>query len=69
MPSADADADELGDQRECVQDEQIDDAEGAPESSEALEDEPRMADAGDRAEAQDHLLVHIEHRNEQREGP
>src|SRR5713226_8859300 len=37
-----ADADELGDDGEGVQEEEIDDAESAPELAEALEDQPRM---------------------------
>ena len=52
-----ADADELGDDRQRVEQEEVDDAEGAPELAEPLEDQPCVADAGDRAEAQHHLLV------------
>ena len=63
------DADELGDDRQGVEEEEIDDAEGAPELAEALEDEPRVPDAGDRAKSQHHLLVHVEHRNQQRQRP
>ena len=44
-----ADADELGDDRQRVEQEQVDHAEGAPELAEALEDQAGMADAGDRA--------------------
>jgi len=61
--------DEFGDDRQAVEQEQIDDAERAPEPAEALEDEPRMADADDRAEAQHHLLVDIENRDQQRHRP
>ena len=64
-----ADADEFGDDRQRVEQEQVDDAEGAPELAEPLEDQPRMADAGDRAEAQHHLLVDVEHRDQQRQRP
>ena len=63
------DADELGDDGQRVQQEQIDDAERAPELAEALEDQPRMADAGHRAEAQHHFLVDVEHRDEQQQRP
>src|ERR1700722_16718132 len=40
-----------------------------PELAEALEDEPRVADAGDRAEAQHHLLIDIKNRDQQRQSP
>ena len=49
--------------------EQVDDAEGAPELAEALEDQAGMADAGDGAEAQHHLLVDVEHRHQQQQRP
>ena len=64
-----ADADELGDDRQRVEQEQIDDAEGAPEPAEPLEDEARVADAGDRAETQHHLLVDVKDRDEERQRP
>ena len=44
-------ADELGDDGQAVEQEQVDDAERAPELAETLEDEARVADTGDRAEA------------------
>ncbi len=37
--------------------------------AEALEDEPAVTDPGDRAEADDHLLVHDQHRDEQDQHP
>ncbi len=52
-----------------VDDEQITDAEGAPETSESAEDEPRVPDPGDRAQPHHHLLIDVEHRNEKRQGP
>jgi hypothetical protein len=63
------DPDELGDDRQGVEDEQVDDAERAPELAEPLQDEPGVPDPGDRAEAQHHLLVHVEHRNKQQQRP
>ena len=63
------DADELGDDGERVEQEEIDDAERAPELAEALEDEPRMPDAGHRAKPQHHLLIHVEHRDQKGERP
>jgi hypothetical protein len=64
-----ADADELGHDGQAVQDEQVDDAERAPQAAEALQDQPRMTDARHRAQTQDHLLIDVEHRNEQHQGP
>ena len=64
-----ADPDEFGDDRQRVEQKEVDDAESAPEPAEPLEDQPRVADAGDRAEPQDHLLIDIEHGDEQRERP
>ena len=63
------DADELGDDRQRVEQEQVDDAERAPEPAEPLQDQPRVPDAGDRAEPEHHLLVHVEHRHQQQQGP
>ena len=63
------DADEFGDDGEGVQQEQVDDAEGSPEPPEALEDESRMADAGHRAKAKDHLLIDVKDRNQQQQRP
>ena len=51
------DADELGHDGQRVEDEQVDDAECAPELAEALEDQPGVADAGHGAQTQHHLLV------------
>ena len=64
-----ADADEFGDDRQCVEQKEINDAEGAPEFAEALEDQPGMSDPGNRAEPQHHLLVDVEHRDQQRQRP
>ena len=63
------DADELGDDRQTVEQEQVDDAERAPELAEALEDEARVPDAGDGAEPQHHLLIDVENRDQQRHRP
>ncbi|MEY9321679.1 hypothetical protein ABIF29_008478 [Bradyrhizobium elkanii] len=63
------DADELGDDGQRVQYQEVDDAEGTPELAEALEDQPRMADPGDRAEPHHHLLVDVEHRDQQQQCP
>jgi hypothetical protein len=64
-----ADADELGDDRQRVEQKQVDDAEGAPKFAKALEDQPGMPDAGNRAETQHHLLVDVEDRDQQRQCP
>ncbi len=63
------DADELGDDGQGVEQEQVDDAERAPELAEALEDQPRVADAGHGAQAQHHLLIDVENGNQQRQRP
>ncbi len=63
------DADELRDDRERIEQEQIDYAESAPEFAEPLEDEACVADARDGAEPQHHLLIHIENRDQERERP
>ena len=63
------DADELRDDRQEVQDEQVADAEPAPEPAEPLVDQPRVSHAGDRAEPDDHLLVDDQHRDEQQQRP
>jgi hypothetical protein len=63
------DADELGHDRERVQQKQVDDAEGPPELADALEDEPGMADAGHRTQPQHHLLVDVEDRYQQDQRP
>ena len=52
-----------------VEDEQVADAEPAPEPAEPLVDEPGMPDAGDRAEPDHHLLVDDQHRDQQQQGP
>jgi hypothetical protein len=62
-------ADEFGHDGQGVQHKKIDNAERAPELAEALEDEARVADAGDRAEAQHHLLIDIKNRDQQRQSP
>jgi hypothetical protein len=63
------DADELGDDGQRIEEKKIDDAEGAPELAEAFEDEAGMADPRDRAETQDHLLVHIKNGNQEKQRP
>lgn len=45
-----ADADELGYQREKVEDDEVAASKGALEAAEALHDEPRVTDPGDGAE-------------------
>ena len=62
-----ADADELGGDGEEVEEEQVADREGTPELAEPLVDQPGVPDAGDRTEADHHLLVDDEHRDEQRQ--
>jgi hypothetical protein len=64
-----ADTDELGCDGEEVQDEQVTDRECPPELPEALVDQAGVADAGDRTEANDHLLVDDQHRDEQGQRP
>ena len=64
-----ADADELRDDRQCIEDEQIDHTERAPELAEALEDEPGMAHAGHDTQAEHHFLVHVEDRHQQKQHP
>ena len=63
------DADELGDDGQRVQEEQVNDAERAPELAEALEDEPGMAHAGHGAEAKHHVLADVEHRDQEAQCP
>ena len=63
------DADELGDDGQEVEDKEVTNREGAPELAEPLEDEPPVSDPGDRAEADDHLLVDDQHRDEQHQHP
>jgi hypothetical protein len=48
---------------------QVTDAEPAPEPAEPLVDQPGVADPGDRAEPDHHLLVDDEHRDEQQQHP
>ncbi len=69
VAEGEADADELGDDREEVEHEQVTDGEGAPEPAETLVDQPGVTDAGHSAEPDDHLLVDDEHRDEQGQGP
>src|SRR6202022_3186600 len=63
------DADELGDNRQRVENKQIDDAKRAPEFAKALKDEPGMADTGNRAEAQYHFLIDVKNRDQQHQRP
>src|ERR1700680_725142 len=59
------DPDELGDDRQGIEQEEVDDAESAPELAKTLEDQPRVADAGHRAQPYHHLLLDVEHRAQQ----
>ena len=61
--------DELGDDGQEVQYEQVDHREPAPEAAEPLDDQTSVTDAGDGAEANDHLLVDDQHRNQQKQHP
>ena len=63
------DADELGDDREEIQDEQVADGETGPEPAEPLLDQPAVADTGHGAQAHDHFLVDDEHRDQKRKHP
>jgi hypothetical protein len=63
------DRDELGGDRQEVEQEQVTHAEPAPEPAEPLVDRPRVPDAGYRAEPDDHLLVDDQHRDEQQQHP
>ncbi len=58
------DANEFGDDGQEVENEQVADAEPALEPAEPL-DQPRVADAGDCASPDDHLLVDDQHRDQQ----
>ncbi len=64
-----AHADELGDDREEVEDEQIAHREPSPEAAEALVDQARVTDTRHRAEADHHLLVDDQHRDQQQQHP
>jgi hypothetical protein len=63
------DADELGHDRQPVEQEQVDDLERAPQPAEPGHDQPRVPDAGDRAEAEHHLLVDVQHGDQQQQRP
>ncbi len=63
------DADELGDDREEIEDEQVADGETGPEPAEPLLDEPAVADTGHGAQAHHHFLVDDEHRDQKRKHP
>ena len=69
IAEGEADANELRDDREEIQDQQVAHRERAPEAAETLLDEPAMAHASNRAQSYHHLLVDDEHRDEQREDP
>jgi hypothetical protein len=47
----------------------VDDAEGAPELAEAIQNQSGMADTGNGAEAEHHFLVHVQHGDQQHQGP
>jgi len=59
-----AHADELGYDRQGIQQKQVDDAERTPKPAEALQDQAGVADAADRTQPQYHL-VHVENRHQQ----
>ena len=63
------DADEFGDDGQEVENEQVPDAEPAPEPAEPLVDQPGVPHAGDRAEPDHHLLVDDQHRDQQQQHP
>ena len=69
VPSGHGDPDELGDEGQRVEDEQVSDLEDTPEPAEPLDDQPGVPDPGDRAEPQHHLLIHVEHGDQQQQGP
>ena len=69
IAKAQRDADEFGDDGQGVQNEEIDDAEGAPEFAEPLEDQAGVTDPGHSAKAQNHLLIDIEDRDERQQRP
>ena len=52
-----------------VQEEQVADSNQPQNAAEALDDQPRVADAGHRAEPYDHLLVDDQHRDQQQQHP
>src|ERR1700733_5231637 len=52
-----ADADELGDDRQEVEQEQVADGKPPPAAAEAFVDQPGVSDPGDRAEPDHHFLV------------
>ena len=62
-------ADEFGDDGQEVEQEQVTDAEPAPEPAEPLVDQPGVPDAGDRPQPHDHLLVDDQHRHQQQQDP
>ena len=69
VAEGEADTDELGGDRQEVEDEEVADGEHPPELAEPLVDQPGVPDAGDGTQAHHHLLVHDEDRDEQRKGP
>ena len=67
--AGEADAHELRADGQKVQKEYARDRVHSPEPAEALADEPRVADAGHRAQPDDHLLVDDQNRNQQDQRP
>jgi hypothetical protein len=63
------DPDELGDDRQGIEQKEVDDAERAPELAKTLEDQPRVADAGHRAQPYDHFLIDVQHWDQQHQRP
>ena len=62
-------ADELGDDGEEVEHEEVANREESPKPPETLADQPGVAHARHRTEADDHLLVHDEDRDEEDQRP
>ena len=62
-------ADEFGDQRQPVDEHQIEQRKPAPERAEGVENRLGVAALGDRAQADCHLLDVVGHRNEQHQEP
>ena len=69
VPEREAHADELGDDDQEVLQEKEAGLKPAPPPAEALDDQPRVANPGHRAEPDDHLLVDDQHRNQQQQDP
>ena len=64
-----ADADKFSNDRQAIEDEQIDDTESTPEFAEPFQNESSMANARHCAKAEHHFLVHIEDRHQKQQCP